>query len=194
MDVNVLARGIGVLMVSVCLALGSAHAQNVVHHNTLGIVPAGENKYDLVFLLNLPQVFHKTLSPNADFYVFLEKYSNLRDLSLLLEIEKVKKVLNKIPIMSLDSGADLYAKEWEFPEVFDIRAAFRMTEALKGLPVNLGLHVDPLPVKARVEFSKELRAGRFKIEPPQPLLPLLIRYKNDAGWSTEQIPYLIMDF
>jgi len=181
-------------IIALCLLLTLASSQafaGEVHVNQLEIKREDKEKFVLVFNLNLPQVLHQLLAPQAAFPEFLKNYSEMPEIDFQKAIDKVKAMLSDSSFFVLPSGAKMRFKQWQLPANPALREAFKANAFLLNFPAGPLSHLPPVPVLA--ESRSKTPVSRAQIELSKALNPIFVKTKTDQFWLTEQIPLAILN-
>ena len=182
-------------IIALCLLLALASLRAFaaeVHVNHLEIKRESKENFVLVFSLNLPQVLHQLLAPQASFPEFLKTYSEMPEIAFQKAIDKGAAMLSNSSFFVLPSGARMNFKQWQLPDTKALRESFKTSLVLLNLPPSAASHLDPVRVMARVETKKLI--SRAQLQLPQAMNPILVSLKNDRFWLTVQIPMAILEF
>ena len=181
-------------IVPLCLLLALTSLQAFagdVHVNQLEIKREGKEKFVLVFNLNLPQVMHQLLAPQASFSEFLKNYSEMPEIEFQKAIDKVKAMFSASSFFVLPSGDRMKFKQWQLPANQALREAFKASAFLLNFPAGPLSHLPPVPVLA--ESQSKTPVSRVQLELSKALNPIFVKAKADQFWLTEQIPLAIIN-
>ena len=187
---NLIAGKIIALWLLLALASSQAFAGEV-HVNQLDIKREDKEKFVLVFNLNLPQVLHQLLAPQASFPEFLKNYSEMPEIDFQKAIDKVKAMLSDSSFFVLPSGAKMRFKQWQLPANPALREAFKANAFLLNFPAGPLSHLPPVQVLA--EAQSKTPVSRVQIELSKAFNPIFVKVKADQFWLTEQIPLAIIN-
>ena len=180
--------------IALCLLLALSSLQALageVHVNQLEIKREGKEKFVLVFNLNLPQVLHQLLAPQASFPEFLKSYSEMPEIEFQKAIDKGAAKLSESSFFLLPSGARMNFKKWQLPANQAMREAFKANAFLLNFPAGPLSHLPPVPVLA--EAQSKTPVSRVQIELSKAFNPIFVKVKADQFWLTEQIPLAIIN-
>lgn len=183
-------RTVGLAVWCVCLS-SSVGAQVVAHNNALEMKKEAATHIRLEFALNLTQVLHAVLAPQTTYADFLQRCAELSDTALTLEMAKASKALTAKSWVTLPSGSKTMLTDWQLPDKQLLRDACKAGTFILQMPPGAASHLDPMPVQAQVQSKRPINRVQLQLHPA--LHPILVGFKNDKFWLTEQIPMALVD-
>ena len=169
----------------------ASFAQTVGHNNTLELKKESATHIRLELALNLTQVLHGVLAPQTTYADFLQRCADMSDAALSLEMAKASKALTAKSWVTLPSGSKNVITNWQLPDKQLLRDTCKAGTFLLQMPPGAASHLDPMPVQAQVQTKQPINRVQLQLHPA--LHPILVSYKNDKFWLTEQIPMALVD-
>jgi hypothetical protein len=179
------------VLVYLHLNFASAQALPVAHYNAVELKRESARSVQLVFALNLPQMFHALLAPQLGYPAFLQRYADMPDAALDKEIAKADAALSSKAYFTLPSGAKVNITRWQWPDKQALRDGFKASLILLNMPPNPASHLDPVRVLAQVQAK--IPINRAQLQLPPSLYPIVVSLPHDKFWLTELIPVAIVD-
>jgi len=173
------------------LCFKAAQAQDLAHLNSVEIKREANSAISFNFALNLPNLLHRMLAPQSSYSAFLNAQVELSDQAFDRQIAQVSARLSDRAFMVLPSGAKLQLKHWQLPDQKSLRDALVSSLILLNLPQKTNAHVDPMNVTSTVQTKHPIT--RVQLQLPAAMNPILVVFKTDQFWLTEQIPSAIIE-
>jgi hypothetical protein len=85
----------------------------------------------------------------------------------------------------------LQLKQWQLPEHKILRNALVSSLILLNLPQTTNAHIDPMNVTSTVQSKQPI--SRVQLQLPAAMNPILVVFKADQFWLTDQIPSAIIE-
>ena len=168
-----------------------AFGQTTAHPNALTIAREDGNMLVFQFSLNLPQVLHQLLSPATPFSAFLQNYAHMPQPAWTTALQKAKRQLSANGVLTLPGGRPVRLQSWQWPDNEAIAQSLKAQELLLPIAEASRLHLDPVPVQARLQTPKPIRQAQLQLVPA--LYPLEVTIQNDKFWLTTQIPLAMVN-
>ena len=169
----------------------ASFAQTVGHNNTLELKKESATYIRVNLVLNLTQVLHRVLAPQTTYADFLRRCAELSDAALALEMAKASKALTAKSWVTLPSGSKNMLTHWQLPDTPVLRETCKVGTFILQMPPGAASHLDPMPVQAQVQTKRPINRVQLQLHPA--LHPILVNFKNDKFWLTEQIPMALVD-
>jgi len=168
-----------------------AFGQSTAHPNALSIARDEGNILLFQFSLNLPQVLHQLLSPAMPLSAFLQNHAHMPPPAWERTLQNAKRLLSDSGILTLPGGRPIRLQAWQWPDDTAIAQSLKAQEILLPIAEASRLHLDPVPVQARLQTSKPIRQAQLQL--PKALYPIEVTIKNDKFWLTTQIPLAMVN-
>jgi len=168
-----------------------AFGQSTAHPNALTITRDDGNVLLFQFSLNLPQVLHQLLSPATPLSAFLQNYAHMPPPAWERALQNAKRLLSASGILTLPGGRPIRLQAWQWPDDATIAQTLKAQEILLPIAEASRLHLDPMPVQARLQTSKPIRQAQLQL--PAAFYPIEVTIKNDKFWLTTQIPLAMVN-
>ena len=91
----------------------------------------------------------------------------------------------------MPGGRPMRLQAWQWPDDAAIAQSLKAQEILLSMAQASGLHLDPVPVQARLQTSKSIRQAQLQL--PAALYPMEVTIQNDKFWLTSQIPLAMVN-
>lgn len=131
------------------------------------------------------------LAPQSSYSAFLNAQVELSDQAFDRQIAQVSARLSERAFLVLPSGTKLQLKQWQLPDQKSLRDALVSSLILLNLPQKTNAHVDPMNVTSTVQTKHPL--SRVQLQLPAAMNPILVVFKTDQFWLTDQIPSAIIE-
>jgi hypothetical protein len=173
------------------LCFKAAEAQDLAHQNSVEIKREANSAISFNFALNLPTLLHRMLAPKTSYSAFLNAQIELSDQAFDRQIAQVSARLSDRAFLVLPSGTKLQLKQWQLPEHKILRNALVSSLILLNLPQTTNAHIDPMNVTSTVQSKQPI--SRAQLQLPAAMNPILVVFKADQFWLTDQIPSAIIE-
>ena len=133
----------------------------------------------------------RPLAPKTSYSAFLNAQIELSDQAFDRQIAQVSARLSDRAFLVLPSGTKLQLKQWQLPEHKILRNALVSSLILLNLPQTTNAHIDPMNVTSTVQSKQPI--SRAQLQLPAAMNPILVVFKADQFWLTDQIPSAIIE-
>ena len=169
-----------------------AFGQSTAHPNALTIARDDGNVLVFQFSLNLPQMLHQLLSPATTFPTFLQNHAHMPLPAWERALQNAKRLLAASGVLTVPGGRPIRLQAWQWPDSEAIAQSLKAQEILLPIAQTSSLHLDPVPVQARLQSPKPIRQAQLQL--PVALYPIEVTIQSDKFWLTSQIPLAMVNF
>lgn len=182
-------RCFGMFLILMChVQVGSA---GEAHINQMEMKKISATSLSMDFSVNPAQFCHALMAPEKTFMHFLKSYSEMSPLEFKKEWDKSIKKFESNNFILLPSGVKVQLKQWTYPKEDVLQELLKKAVLILDLPPSFRSHLEPVSLSAIVQSKTLLNRIQLHLSPA--FHPVLVQYKQDRVWFTEQIPAELFD-